>query len=142
MSAHRTLKDLYRAFEPTGPGRLADPGSAGTITVTMYWQICSVVTATAEARTLAQPDRPGIIATVALKTDGGTLTLTVTGGYSQDADTAMVFADAGDFVTFISVDIGGSYYWRVLAQAEELAVPSASPSHTASHTPSHTASAS
>jgi len=132
------LKDMYRAFELTGPGILADPGSAGTITVTMYWQICSVVTAAAETRTLAQPNRPGIIATVVLKTDGGDLTLTVTGGYNQDADTAMVFADAGDFVTFISLDIGGSYYWRVLTHAGELVIPSASPSHTASHTPSAT----
>ena len=145
MSAHRTLKDLYRAFEPTGPGLLVDPGSAGTITFDMYGQICSVVTATAEARTLAQPDRPGIIGTVALKTDGGNLTLTVTGGYNQDADTVMTFADAGDFVTFLSLDVGGSYYWRVLGKADELVIPSASasstPSATVSHTPSSTPSA-
>ena len=140
MSAHRTLKDMYRAFEPTGPGKITDPGDAGTIKATMYWQICSVVTATAETRTLAQPDRPGIIVTVCLKTDGGDLTLTVTGGYSQDADTVITMADAGDFVTFIALDIGGSYYWRVLVPAEEMVVSSASVSHTQSHTVSHTAS--
>ena len=141
MSAHRTLKDLYRAFEPTGPGRLTDPGNAKTITFDMYGQICSVVTTTGETRTLAQPDRPGIVGTVALKTDGGDLTLTVTGGYNQDADTVMTFADAGDFVKFISLDIGGSYYWRVLSKAEELTIPSASASNTPSATVSHTPSA-
>ena len=128
MSAHRTLKDMYRAFEPTGPGNLQDPGSAGTITVDMYGQICSVNTTGGGTRTLAQPDRPGIIATVSLDMDGGDLTLTVTGGYNQDADTVMTFADAGDFVTFMSLKIGSSYYWRVLASAEELVIPSASKS--------------
>ena len=144
MSAHRTLKDMFRAFEPTGPGQLQDPGSAGTITVGMYGQICSVTTATTEARTLAQPNRPGLIATVCLATDGGDLTLTVTGGYNQDADTVMTFADAGDFVTFISIKVGSSYYWRVLAKEHKLvlssssvsATPSTSPSATPSSTPS------
>jgi len=142
MSAHRTLKDMYRAFEATGPGRLADPGDTETITVTMYGQICSVVTATTETRTLAQPDRPGIIATVCLAEDGGDLTLTVTGGYNQDADTVMTFADAGDFVTFISIEVGTSYYWRVFAPAEELVIPSASASNTPSSSVSNTPSTS
>ena len=143
--AHRSLNDMYRAFEPTGPGKLEDPGSGGTIEFKLYGQICSVNTTGGGARTLAQPIRPGIVGTVALSTDGGDLTLTVTGGYNQDADTVMTFADAGDFVTFISLDIGGSYYWRVLSKAEELTIPSASasntPSATVSSTPSHTPSA-
>ena len=142
MSAHRTLKDMYRAFEATGPGRLQDPGSGETITVDMYGQICSVVTTTAEARTLAQPDRPGVIATVCLDTDGGDLTLTVTGGYNQDADTVITFANAGDFVTFISLKIGTSYYWRLLSNAEELVISSASPSSTPSASPSASPSSS
>ena len=138
MSAHRTLKDMYRAFELTGPGILADPGSAGTITVTMYWQICSVVTAAAETRTLAQPNRPGIIATVVLKTDGGDLTLTVTGGYNQPGHTVITMADAGDFVTFQSFDIGGSYLWRVIGKEGRLDFASNTPSATPSNTPSST----
>ena len=116
MSAHRTLNDAYRAFEPTGPGRLEDPGSAGTITVAMDRQICPVVTAAAEARTLAQPNRPGILAGVELDTDGGDLTLTVTGGYNRDADTSITFADAGDYIVVWSIKVGTSYYWRVIAQ--------------------------
>ena len=142
MSAHRTLNDQYRAFEPAGPGRLVDPGDAGTITFDMDRQVCSVVTASAETRTLAQPNRPGIIATVSLKTDGGDLTLTVTGGYNQDADTVMTFADAGDFVTFISLDIGGSYYWRVLGGERNLVIPSSSVSNTPSSSVSNTPSSS
>lgn len=128
MSAHRTLNDLYRAFEPIGPGILGDPGDAGTIVVSQWGQVCPVVTATAETRTLAQPNRPGVQCAVALKTDGGDLTLTVTGGYNADGDTSITFADAGDWVRFESIDVGGSYYWRVIAQegtnvaAEDLSV--------------------
>ena len=136
--AHRSLNDVYRAFEPTGPGKLEDPGSGGTIEFKLYGQICSVNTTGGGARTLAQPIRPGIVGTVALSTDGGDLTLTVTGGYNQPGHTSITFADAGDFVTFESVDIGGTYYWRRLGKAKELAVPSSSPSATPSHTPSST----
>lgn len=116
MSAHRTLNDFFRAFDSVGPGRLNDPGDAGTITVDMWGQVCSVVTESAETRTLAQPTKPGILAAVVLDTDGGDLTLTVTGGYKADSQTSITFDDAGDFVVFYSVEVGSSYYWRVVAQ--------------------------
>jgi len=139
-NAHRLLSTMYDAFTPNiGPGEIKDPGAGGTIEFYKYWgQVCSVETTTAEARTVAQPDRVGITGTVALSTDGGDLTLTVTGGYNQTADTVMTFADAGDFVTFISIKIGSSYYWRVLAKADELVLPSTS----VSSSPSTSASAS
>jgi hypothetical protein len=67
--------------------------------------------------TLAQPTKAGLVATVNLDTDGGgDCTLTVAGGYNADADTAIVLGDAGDFVTLLSVKVGASCYWRVLAQ--------------------------
>lgn len=117
MSPHRTLKDLFKGFTPNiGPGLLKDPGSGETITFDMWGQVCSVVTAAAEARTLAQPVRAGILAAVTLDTDGGDLTLTVTGGYNADSETSITFNDAGDFVVFYSVKVGSSYYWRVIGQ--------------------------
>lgn len=139
-NAHRLLSTMFDAFTPNiGPGELKDPGSGGTIKFETYWGlVCSVVTTTAEARTLAQPDRVGIMGTVSLSTDGGDLTLTVTGGYNQGADTVITLADAGDFVTFISIKVGSSYYWRVYGKAEELVIPSTS----ASSSPSTSASAS
>ncbi len=116
MTAHRTLRDLKRAFSAPAPGRLADPGDEGTITVLLWGQICSVTTEAAETRTLAQPTCPGIECAVVLDTDGGNLTLTVTGGYNRDADTDITFADAGDYVKFYSVKVGTSYLWRAYAQ--------------------------
>ena len=115
MSAHRTLNDIFRAFDSVGPGRLNDPGDTGTITVTMWGQICSVVTAAAETRTLARPTKPGILCSVVLDTDGGDLTLTVTGGYNADGDTSITFADAGDMVAFLSVKTGTTYQWSAIA---------------------------
>jgi len=114
MSAHRTLNDLSRAFDSIGPGQIEDPGDAKTITILQWGQICSVVTAGAETRTLAQPTKPGMECKIVLDTDGGDLTLTVTGGYNQDGNTSITFDTAGDWVKFHSVKVGASYYWRVL----------------------------
>jgi hypothetical protein len=72
-------------------------------------------TAGAAAITLARPTKAGIVASIVLVVDNGDLTLTVTGGYNADADTSITFADAGDFVRFISFKVGSYYYWRVLA---------------------------
>lgn len=95
---------------------IEDPGSGETIYVTKNRGVCSVVTAAAEARTLAAPDREGLETMIALKTDGGDLTLTVTDGYNADGDTSITYDDAGDYVVFRSIDVGGSYYWRGIAQ--------------------------
>ncbi len=116
MSAHRVLRDLFRAFEGVGPGIGNDPGNAGTITPTMWGVIYPIVTAGAETRTLARPDKAGVLTTVVLDTDGGDLTLTVTGGYNPAGDTSIVFGDAGDTVVFLSVKTGTTYQWTAIAQ--------------------------
>ena len=102
--------NLYRS-----PTAIADPGDAKTITIDRDGGICSVVTAAAETRALRQPTKAGIVGSICLDTDGGDLTLTVTGGYNADGDTSITLADAGDFVRFLSIKVGTSYYWRVVA---------------------------
>lgn len=110
-SGHRTLHDMMKA-----PFLVKDPGASGTIAADRWGGVTPVVTATDEARTLAQPTKAGIQHTVCLDVDAGDLTLTVTGGYNADGDTSITFADAGDFVTFLSIKVGASYYWRGIAQ--------------------------
>lgn len=105
---------LHRMYE--APFLMKDPGASGTIYPRKDRSMVPVVTTTAQARTLAQPYKAGLICTVVLDTDGGDLTLTVTGGYNADSATSITFGDAADFVTFISIKVGTSYYWRVLAQ--------------------------
>lgn len=116
MSAHRVLRDLFRAFESVGPGIGNDPGDAGTITPTMWGQQFLITTAGAETRTLARPAKAGILTSIVLDTDGGDLTLTVTGGYNAAGDTSITFGDAGDMVTFLSVKTGTTYQWTAIAQ--------------------------
>ena len=110
MSAHNAAQENYGAAN----AQLADPGAGGTIYVDRNPCCVNVVTAAAEARTLAAPDRSGLIVTVALKTDGGDLALTVTNMNQTGNDTATA-ADAGDAITFTSIALGSSYVWRVLA---------------------------
>lgn len=108
MVAHRTLFDMRRA-----PFAMVDPGDAGSIVPDRWGAVCPIVSTAAETRTLAQPTKPGMQCTLVLKTDGGDVTVTVTGGYNIDDDTTLVFSEAGEWVEFSSVDIGGSYYWRI-----------------------------
>jgi len=112
MSAHRALFDLLAA-----PYLIPDPGAGGTILVDRQLCVVPVVTAAAEARTLAQPTKAGLIATVLLDADGGDLTLTVTGGWNLAGATTLTLGDAGESVTLKSVKAGASYYWRPLQAA-------------------------
>ena len=108
---------LYRA-----PTLIKDPGysattSKQTITINKDGGVCPVVTTgTGDERTLRVPTKAGIIGTIVLYEDSGDLTLTVPNGYNNDADEDIIFDDEGDFVRFMSIDVGGTYYWRVIAQ--------------------------
>lgn len=114
MSAHRAHTDLA-----WGAGEIADPGSGGTIRVNKNLGYVPIVTAAAESRTLAAPDRVGLIVTLVLKTDGGDCTLTVTNGYDLAALTTYTFTDALQAATFVSVYNGTTYYWRLLNNAAQ-----------------------
>lgn len=123
MSAHRTLNDLFRAFDSVGPGRLNDPGDAGTITVGMWGQICSVTTAGAsETRILAAPTKPGILCAVVHDTDGGDFTLTVNPtsgtvyGYNTNLDSTIAMTAASNFAVFYSIKVGTEYVWRLVKE--------------------------
>lgn len=112
MGAHNVLQQLF--LDGT-PYTAADSGDAGTLTADRQLCLFKITTSTAETRTLAQPVKPNIMCMVCLDADGGDLTLTVTGGYNAEADTSLTFGDAGDWVLFISVEVGSSFYWRIVA---------------------------
>ena len=135
-SAHRLHYDLYRAEKV-----IADPGDAGTITVTEDLQICEMVSVGAsETRTLTDPDKPGIRFVLRMKTDGGDITVTAANGLNAALETSAVFADVGDQLFMISVSTAAAYRWDVLVNTGAIAVPSSTPSFTPSATPSHTPS--
>ena len=104
---------IYQLFK-TNYRRL-DPGNAKTIITNRQFSFIPMVSTAAETRTLARPGKAGLYTVLTLKTDGGDVTVTVTGGYNADADASLIFADAGDYVKFYSIEHGGSFYWRVVA---------------------------
>lgn len=109
MPGHNEVFELFNSRL-----EIPDPGSAGTIAVDRTPAAVPLVSAAAETRTLARPTRAGATAVVYLKTDGGDVTLTVTGGYNLAGDTAYTFTDAGQAATFFSIQSGSTFVWRLL----------------------------
>lgn len=105
-SPHNIQKVLHQARPAV------DPGDADTITVDRSPHVVELVSLTAETRTLARPTKAGAICLLYMKTDGGDITLTVTGGFNEDAETSFVFSDAGQFLLLVSIQVGTSYTWR------------------------------
>jgi hypothetical protein len=112
MSGHRALSDNY-----LGDTTVEDPGAGGTIQVHRSPAVVDIVTADAEARTLADPLAAGVFLVLTLKTDGGDCTVTASTGINQAGNTVCVFADAGDILALVSVpdpSSSGDFVWRVI----------------------------
>lgn len=107
----RKIRDANNFF------RMTDAGSGNTFTVDRSPAYCPIRTAGAENRTLARPTEAGTIAVLAMETDGGDATLTVTGGYNEDGDTTFTFSDPGQFLILVGCyeTSGGTFFWRKIA---------------------------
>lgn len=92
-----------------------DPGNAGALAVDRNMIQFELVTAGSETRTLANPDRAGMLVGVVLKTDGGDCVLTTASAYDQGAHTDVTFDDAGDYAVFQSMAVGTGFRWRLIA---------------------------
>lgn len=112
MSSHNVLQSI---FDAAGVAEVVDPGNAGSIYVDRSPMSMSLVSAAAETRTLPRPLSAGALLFLNMKTDGGDITLTVTGGFNETGDTTFVFSDPGQFATFVSVNIGGTLAWRLMS---------------------------
>jgi hypothetical protein len=108
--AHRILNTIFDADHA-----IADPGPGGIIESLDDLQICELVTASAESRTLADPTKAGIRLTIRMKTDGGDCTVTAVNGFNVAGDTQAVFADVGDLLELISVSHTTGFRWEVIA---------------------------
>ena len=98
------------------PSIVADPGNAGAIPVTEGWGVCSLVSAGAETRTLADPQRVGARISFGFKTDGGSTGIAITAAtaVNQAGNTVLTFADAGDHLVLEAIEIGAALAWRVV----------------------------
>jgi hypothetical protein len=111
MSAHRAATDLFKA-----PVELADPGNAGSIYVERSPCVVNLVSAGAETRTVAPPTEPGALLLLNAFTIGGTITVTVTGGYDPAGSTALSVTAVKQYFLLQSVqESAGVYRWRLLA---------------------------
>lgn len=110
LSRHRTSHDLYGSLVP-----MKDPGNTGTITVDRSPTYLDLVSAGAETRTLARPTKQGALCILSAKTIGGTITVTVTGGFDIGGTTTFALSAVKQWVIFVSAYDGTNFYWRKVA---------------------------
>lgn len=107
---------LLEVFAAGGRFDYADPGNAGTISIDRSPCNVTLNSAGAETRTLAAPTRRGAIVTLAMRTNGGNIVVTVTGGFNETGDTTFTFSDSGQFATFVSVETAAdTFVWRLMS---------------------------
>ena len=110
MSAHNTP---YHMFQ--GPLSVPDPANGGSIVIDRYGQLVELVSVGAdETRTLIAPSKPGILATLRMKTDAGDIVITAAETWNVTGNTTATFADVGDHVVMISVSATTGYRWDIL----------------------------
>jgi len=117
MSGHRVASDLAK-----GAPTLADPGNAGDIVITKQGQLVELESSAAETRTLKNPLRASMRATIRMKTDGGDITLTASNGLNVTGNNTAVFADVGDLIDLISVSHTSGYRWEILVNTGSVAL--------------------
>jgi hypothetical protein len=111
MDPHNLATGMHNSFN-----QIKDPGNAGTISVDKSPSVCNLVSAGAETRTLARPTREGAIVSLHHRTDGGDITVTITGGYDEEGTTTFTFTDPGQFLMLqgFTTDYT-TFYWRAVA---------------------------
>lgn len=94
---------------------MRDPGDAGALPSTEGLAVVKLTSAAAETRRLGNPSKAGQLLFLGHETDGGDITLTVSGGFDEAGGTSIVFSDPGQWIAFVSMPSAtGAYRWRVL----------------------------
>lgn len=110
MSAHKVLFDQFEAGDFY---QIPDPGASGTIRVDRSPATCALKSATSETRTVAVPTKPGAQLLLYVRTSSGTITVTVTGGFNEDAVTDIAFTEVGQFIKLEAIETAvGTLLWR------------------------------
>ncbi len=109
VTPHRVHYDLFVADR-----LLPDPGDAGTIRTSRDMEICEMVSAAGETRTLEVPTKPGIRLTLRLKTYVGDIVVYAAEGFNVALETYATFNAASDIMELISVTTSTGYRWQIL----------------------------
>jgi predicted RecA/RadA family phage recombinase len=107
QAAASTYKQLGKVVKAA-----ADPGASGAIPVTASGYV-DIVTAAAEARTIAAPTSKGQQLLLSMKTDGGDCVVTVASTVNQAGNNTITFNDAGDAVLLVAKTNGANIRWSV-----------------------------
>lgn len=91
---------------------VTDPGTGGAIPPGASG-ICSLVSAGAETRALAAPSEVGLELCLAMQTDGGAITLTVSAAFNAAGNTIITFNDPMDIAILRSIWNGANLRWRL-----------------------------
>lgn len=110
MSGHRLPDDLSQA-----DWTLVDPGNAGVIVPSKNFAVMPLVSAGAETRTLPNAAIPGLVLTLCCKTFVGNIVITAASSINTTGNTIITISAAGQAIELQSVDIGGTFQWRVTA---------------------------
>ena len=98
--------------------QIADPGASGAIPVSFGGAkraFVELVTAGAEARSVADPAEGGLDLTIGLKTDGGDCTVTFASDITQTGgENVATFGDVGDTINVRSVAVSSAFKWRLV----------------------------
>ena len=94
---------------------IVDGGDASAIPVTNSGSVSLETDAGAETRTLAVPTYAGQVLNLAFGVDNGDCVVTVASAVNQAGNNTLTFADAGDNLVLIGIDIDGTLAWRVVA---------------------------
>ena len=98
-----------------GDWHIDDPGASGALPNNKSG-VVAIETAASESRTLAAPEKAGIDLTLAMKTDGGTCTITTATAYTEGGDTTISLSDPGQYVRLMSIASGTAFVWRVVGR--------------------------
>ena len=110
MSGHNALHQQFDSDYV-----MLDPGNGNYLVVDRDRGVVELVTAAAETRKLADPERSGLMLTLTLKTDGGDCVVTADTALNQSGNTIMTFGDAGDTVLLQSIPDGATgYKWKII----------------------------
>ena len=93
--------------------KLPDPGDVGALPNTKSGSV-ALVSAAAETRTLARPSKVDLQLLLYLNTDGGDITITVTGGYDVGGSTSIVMGTVGGYVMLRAVEEGTTKRWQLM----------------------------
>lgn len=122
MNPSQVFKRVYESMDEFSI--IPDPGNAGEIAVDRDRGYVPIVTAAAETRTVADPEKSNVILTLSMKTDGGDCVFTFDTAYTESGQTSLTFANVGESITLVSVQSGSSYVWRVLSRQGAAALTS------------------